>query len=158
MSGSSGGSIHSLVDCSCVHSRMLEALCQRVFGAFADSERLARWWGPAGFSSSFRQFEFRPGRRWLFSMQGPDGAHYVNESVLADIAEPSRIVIEHLRECHHFVLEITLEAHGDQTRVGRRQIFDTVEHRNQVAEFVMVANERVLDRLAAEVGDRASRE
>jgi uncharacterized protein YndB with AHSA1/START domain len=137
---------------------MLDAPCQRVFGAFADPERLARWWGPAGFSSSFQQFEFRPGRRWLLSMHGPDGAIYMNESVFAGIAEPSRIVIERLRECHHFVLETTLEAHGDQTRVGWRKIFDTVEHRDQVAEFVMVANERVLDRLAAEVGDRASRE
>jgi uncharacterized protein YndB with AHSA1/START domain len=135
---------------------MIDAPCQRVFGAFADPERLARWWGPAGFSSSFQQFEFWPGGRWLYTMHGPDGANYANESVFADITEPSCVVIEHLREFHHFVLEITLEAHGDQTRVGWRQIFDTVEHRNQVAEFVMVANEQNLDRLAAEVGDRPS--
>ena len=138
---------------SCVHSRLIDTPRERVFRAMADPQQLSRWWGPAGFSSSFELFEFCPGGRWCFVMHGPDGTNYRNESVFAEIIEPSRIVIEHLREWHHFFLEITLEARGHRTLVGWRQIFDTVEHRNQVAEFVMIANEQNLDRLAAVVGD-----
>jgi hypothetical protein len=40
---------------------------------------------------------------------------------------------------------------GQQTRVDWRQVFDTAEERERIAEFVIPANEQNLDRLTAEV-------
>ena len=34
-----------------------------VFAAF-EEERLARWWGPDGFTNTFHEFSFTPGGRW----------------------------------------------------------------------------------------------
>jgi uncharacterized protein YndB with AHSA1/START domain len=134
-----------------VHSRLIDAPQARVFRAFAEPTHLARWWGPAGFSSTFEVFEFRPGGTWRFVMHGPDGTDYPNESAIREIVTPERVVVEHLSDTHHFFLTITFAAQGDQTLVGWRQVFDTAEHKERVAKIVLEANEQNLDRLAAEV-------
>src|SRR5688572_15356900 len=115
----------STADREFVHSRLIDAPRERVFQAFAQPERLARWWGPDGFTSTFETFELRPGGRWRFVMHGPDGTDYRNESIFADVVAPERVVIEHLAEVHHFFLTITFTAQGDKTLVGWRQVFDT---------------------------------
>jgi uncharacterized protein YndB with AHSA1/START domain len=134
-----------------VHSRVIDAPPVQVFRAIAEPERLARWFGPDGFTSTFELFEFRPGGTWRFMFHGPDGTDYPNESVFREIVAPERVVIEHLSEGHHFFLTITLAPEGRKTRVGWRQEFDTAEHRDRIAEFVLPANEQNLDRLTAEV-------
>jgi hypothetical protein len=48
-------------------------------------------------------------------------------------------------------MTITLDAGGNQTLVGWRQVFDTAAHRERIARFVLDANEQNLDRLAGEV-------
>jgi uncharacterized protein YndB with AHSA1/START domain len=133
------------------HERVIDAPPEQVFEAFADPARLARWWGPDGFSSTFETFEFRPGGQWRFVMHGPDGADHPNESVFREIAAPGRIVFEHLGGVHHFWMTITFDTEGERTRVGWRQVFDTAEHRDEIACYVAPANEQNLDRLAAEV-------
>ena len=134
-----------------LHSRHIDAPPEQVFRAFADPARLARWWGPEGFSSTFTTFEFRPNGRWIFVMHGPDGTDYPNENVLREIAPAERVVLEHLGGVHHFVLTITFASRGGGTEVGWRQVFDTAEHRDHIAPVVPKANEQNLDRLAAEV-------
>jgi uncharacterized protein YndB with AHSA1/START domain len=134
-----------------VHSRHIEAPQKEVFRAFSQPERLARWWGPDGFSSTFETFDLRQGGAWRFVMHGPDGTDYPNESVFRALEPPSRVVIEHLSDEHHFFLTITFEARGSQTLVGWRQLFDSAEHKEKVAAVVRQANEQNLDRLQAEV-------
>ncbi|HSV61344.1 MAG TPA: SRPBCC family protein [Variovorax sp.] len=134
-----------------IHTRLIDAPPTQVFRAFSEPERLARWWGPKGFSSTFQTCEFRPGGAWRFVLHGPDGIDYPNENVFAQIDAPARLVIEHLSEHHHFLLTVTLDAQDSQTLLGWQQVFDTVEERERVAGFVLEANEQVLDRLQAEV-------
>ncbi len=141
----------STADREFVHSRLIDAPQERVFRAFADPVHLARWWGPNGFSSTFEVFEFRRDGRWRFTMHGPDGTNYPNESVFREIVAPERVVFEHLSEGHHFFMTITFEARGNQTLVGWRQVFDTAAHRDRIAAFVVEANEQNLNRLADEV-------
>ena len=139
------------LDRECRHTRFIEASPDRVFRAFEAPDRLARWWGPDGFSSTFDLFEFRPGGRWRFVMHGSDGTDYPNQSFFREVVPGERLVIEHLGGFHHFVLTITLEARDRGTHVGWRQVFDTAEHRDDVRPFVEPANEQNLDRLTAEV-------
>lgn len=124
-----------------------------MFKAIADPTHLTRWFGPAGFSSTFHEFDFRPGGLWRCDLHGPDGASYPNEYVFLDIEEPRRVMIDHpaLGGSHHFVLTITLAPQGGGTLVGWRQVFDTAQHRDEIAPFVQPANEQNLDRLQAEV-------
>jgi uncharacterized protein YndB with AHSA1/START domain len=134
-----------------VHSRLIDAPQEQVFRAFSQPERLARWWGPDGFSSTFDTFDLRSNGIWCFVMHGPDGTNYPNENIFREVEPPSRVVIEHMSEDHHFFLTISFEAKGSQTVVGWRQVFDSAEHREQVAVMVQQANEQNLNRLQAEV-------
>jgi uncharacterized protein YndB with AHSA1/START domain len=140
----------STADRESFHQRVIDAPRERVFAALADPVRIARWWGPNGFSSTIETFELRPGGRWKFVMHGPDGTDYPNENVFLEVA-PERVVVEHLAATHHFVLTITLDAEGERTRVGWRQVFDDAAHLEHVRPVVAPANEQNLDRLAAEV-------
>jgi uncharacterized protein YndB with AHSA1/START domain len=140
----------STADRAFVHARWIDAPRERVFKAFSDPAHLARWWGPNGFTSTFDEFDLRPGGAWRFVMHGPDGANYPNESVFVEVVEPERIVFEHMSQ-HHFQLTITFDARGAKTLVGWRQVFDTEAERQRVAKVVVEANEQNLDRLAAEV-------
>lgn len=130
--------------------RTIDAPRNRVFEAFSNPIHLARWWGPNGFSSTFKEFDLRKGGFWRFTMHGPDGKDYPNENVFLEVVLNERVVIEHLLG-HHFTLTITFEAVGNSTVVGWCQVFDTVEHYHQIADFVSQANEQNLDRLTIEV-------
>src|SRR6185503_15809689 len=125
----------STADREFLHSRRIDAPRERVFRAFSDPAHLTRWWGPKGFTSTFHEFDLRPGGSWRFLLHGPDGKDYPNESVFVEVVAPERIVFEHLSG-HHFVMTITFEAQGAQTVVGWRQVFDTVEERERIAPFV----------------------
>lgn len=133
-----------------IRSKLIEAGVSDVFAAMSDPARVARWWGPAGFTNTIHAFDFRTGGTWLLTMHGPDGKDYPNESRFGRIV-PNRVVeIEHLSG-HHFVLTLELRETGAGTRVSWQQTFDTAEHYGRLASFVAVANEQNLERLAAEV-------
>ena len=130
---------------------VLSASPSEVFAALADPARVARWWGPAGFSSTIERFEFEPGGRWSLTMHGPDGQDHPNESRFTRIVPHRLVEIEHVSG-HHFLLTIELTAVPGGTRVGWRQTFDSAAHYEPLAGFLATANEQNLDRLAAEVG------
>lgn len=83
-------------------------------------------------------------------MHGPDGKDYPNESRFTRLASGEIFEIEHLSG-HHFILSIELQPSSQGTHVQWRQTFDTVEHYEQIVEFVAGANEQNLRRLATEV-------
>ncbi|MDO8777510.1 MAG: SRPBCC family protein [Burkholderiaceae bacterium] len=130
--------------------RTLAATPSEVFAAMSDPHRVARWWGPAGFTNTIHAFEFKPGGRWLLTMHGPDGKDYPNESRFIRVVADHMVEIEHLNG-HHFFLTIELEPTDGGTEVKWVQTFDTAEHYQRIAEFVASANEQNLERLAAEV-------
>jgi uncharacterized protein YndB with AHSA1/START domain len=130
--------------------RRLDATPEDVFRAFAEPDRLARWWGPAGFRNHFDLFDFRPGGHWKHEMEGPDGKRYPNEAVFAAIDAPSRIAIRHV-SAPGFTLTVTLTPQGDGTDLDWRQTFDTVALRQQLEAVCIPANEQNLDRLQAEL-------
>lgn len=121
-----------------------------VFDAHRDPVRLARWWGPAGFSNTFDVFEFVPGGQWLFTMHGPDGKDYPNESVFRAIEENALLRIDHVCE-PRFVLEIALHPHGTGTRVEWNATFENKTFAATMKDFLLSANEQNLDRLGAEL-------
>lgn len=134
-----------------VSHRVIAAPPAAVFACLADPARLARWWGPAGFRNTFETFEFRPGGTWKFVMHGPDGTDWPNHSVFREIEAPSRVVLEHLGDVHHFMLTITLEDRGGATALGWRMLHDTVAERDDTARYAVRCNEEVFDRLEVEL-------
>lgn len=130
--------------------RLIAASPSEIFAAMSDASRIAKWWGPEGFTNTIHEFEFRPGGKWLLTMHGPDGTNYPNESTFVRVV-PGRIFeIEHLNG-HHFFLTIELTPRDGGTEVKWLQTFDTVAHYKRIADFVAAANEQNLDRLVLEV-------
>lgn len=133
-----------------IRSKLIAATPSETFSAISNPDRIARWWGPSGFSNTIHEFDFRPGGRWLLTMHGPDDKDYPNESRFLRIVPGQIFEIEHFSG-HHFVLTLELHAQGGATEVRWQQTFDTVEHYQRIAGFVAGANEQNLERLAAEV-------
>jgi uncharacterized protein YndB with AHSA1/START domain len=132
------------------NERCYEATPAQVFACLRDPARLARWWGPEGFSNTFDVFEFVPGGRWSFTMHGPDGKDYPNTSVFREIEPDTRVVIDH--DCEpRFALEIHLHPHGTGTRVAWLMEFQNKTFAQSMKDFLQSANEQNLDRLAQEL-------
>ncbi|MFN4352128.1 MAG: SRPBCC family protein [Hylemonella sp.] len=123
---------------------------EQLWAAFSEPQRLARWWGPAGFRNTFDVFEFRPGGAWRFTMHGPDGKDYPNRSVFHSVEAPARIVLEH-ENAPHFELQVTLSEEAGGTRLHWRMRFDDAITREALAGLVVPANEQNFDRLQAEL-------
>lgn len=131
-------------------SRAFLASPEAVFAAFASPERLARWWGPDGFSNTFDVFEFRNGGNWRFTMHGPDGANYLNESIFVAVEPTHCIVVRHVCQ-PYFTLSIKLEPTDSGTTVTWEQAFDSPEVAASIKHIVEPANEQNLNRWQAEV-------
>ena len=131
-------------------SRDIAAEPAAVFAAFQDASRLARWWGPAGFTNTFDVCEFQPGGQWKFTMHGPDGNSYPNESVFAEIEPHRKVVIDHV--CQPF-FRLTVELHptATGTQLTWAQAFADPAVAEAVRHIVEPSNGQNLDRLAVEV-------
>lgn len=131
-------------------SRVLDASLAEVFAAIGTPERLARWWGPAGFTNTFHECDFTPGGRWSFVMHGPDGANYPNENEFVTIEAPTKVVIRHVSD-PKFTLTISLSSSPEGTMVAWAQAFEDDEVARRVEAIVVPCNEQNLDRLTEEV-------
>ncbi len=78
-----------------VISRLISAPRELVFEAFTEVRHLSRWWGPDGFTTTTRSFDFREGGVWDFVMHGPDGTDYQEWITWTEIVRPERIVMLH---------------------------------------------------------------
>jgi uncharacterized protein YndB with AHSA1/START domain len=131
-------------------SREIPATPDAIYAAISTPDRLARWWGPAGFTNTFSVCEFRVGGRWSFVMHGPDGANYPNENCFTEIEAPRKVVIQHRSE-PKFFLTLGLAASAGGTVVTWTQVVENSEFAERVRPIVVPANEQNLDRLTAEV-------
>ncbi|MBV6495745.1 MAG: hypothetical protein DYH05_06980 [Acidobacteria bacterium ACB1] len=131
-------------------TREIAASVEDVFAAFIDSERLARWWGPAGFTNSFHTFDFESGGRWVYTMHGPDGKDYENESVFREVVPGQKIVIDHV-SLPKYELIISFAEHDGKTTVSWEQTFENETFATKMNDFLATANEQNLDKLTAEL-------
>lgn len=120
-----------------VISRVIDAPPALVFEAFTAVRHLSSWWGPAGFTTTTRSFEFRVGGEWVFVMHGPDGTDYPEWITWTAIRPSERIEMlhgEHRDDPDAFESHLTFAPEGGQTRIEMRTIFPTSELRDRAIE------------------------
>ncbi len=132
-----------------VNTRWFAAAPEACFRAFSDPVQLAQWWGPAGFTNTVPEFDFRLGGRWRIVMRGPAGAEYPNESQFLEITPNKFIAVVHLGPMHRYWLRMSYASEHAGTRLTWRMRFATAAEHAKVQEFVHGANEQNFDRLAA---------
>ncbi len=131
------GSTSATSDREIVVTRIIEGPRPLVFEAYTDPQHLAQWWGPHGFTTTTRAFEFRPGGVWDFVMHGPDGTDYPNWIVWREITPPERLVFLHgvgPDDPRAFTSTVTMVERGDTTEVTMRAVLTTKAHRDEVVE------------------------
>ena len=72
--------------------RVFDAPRSLVFKAWTESEHMARWWGPRGFTSTVLKNDPRPGGSYRIHMLGPDGDHW-SQGVYREFVPPERLVM-----------------------------------------------------------------
>src|SRR6187431_2297784 len=118
-----------------VNSRLFAAPRARVFEAFTDPKQVVKWWGPTGFTNTIQKFDLRAGGDWHLTMIAPDGAEYPNESMFVEVTRPERIVWEHLRPVHRFLMTMLYEEEDDGTRLTWRMRLERDEGEKMCAFF-----------------------
>jgi len=120
-----------------VITRLISAPRELVFEAFTEVRHLSQWWGPDGFATTTRTFEFRVGGEWVFVMHGPDGTDYAEWIAWTEITQPERIALVHGEfrdDPNAFESVITFTPDGAATRIEMRTVFPTKALRDEVVE------------------------
>lgn len=151
---SNGESTDATADREVVVARTISAQREVVFEAFTQVRHLSQWWGPAGFTTTTRSYEFRVGGVWDFVMHGPDGTDYQEWITWTEIVPPERIRLLHGEsrdDPNAFESILTFEDAGADTRVVMRAVFPTRELRDQAVEeyHAIEGGEQTLGNLAA---------
>ena len=73
-------------------SRELAAPRELVWTCFTDPEHLKHWWGPKGFAVVASKMDLRPGGKYHYGLQTPQGQEMWGRFVFREIAAPARIV------------------------------------------------------------------
>src|SRR6195952_2442714 len=144
------------VDREIVITRMISAPRELVFEAFTEVRHLSRWWGPEGFTTTTRTFEFRVGGEWDFVMHGPDGTDYQEWISWTEIDPPERIALRHGEsrgDPNAFESVLTFAADAAVTRIEMYTVFPTKELRDEAVEkyHAIEGGRQTLDNLAADV-------
>ena len=75
-----------------VITRVFDAPRKLVWKALTESDRLARWWGPTGFTMLVRTLDLRPGGVFHYAMRSPDGHIMWGRFLYRNIEAPTRLV------------------------------------------------------------------
>ncbi|UWE08719.1 SRPBCC family protein [Actinacidiphila bryophytorum] len=157
-----GARAEAVADREIVVSRGIDAPRDLVFEAFTEVRHLARWWGPAGFTTTTRSFDFREGGVWDFVLHGPDGTDYQEWITWTEIVPPERIALVHGESrddpnAFESLLTFTPEGAGDGagTRIVMRTVFPSRELRDEAVEkyHAVEGGQQTLDNLAAYVAE-----
>ena len=141
-----------------VISRVISAPRELVFEAFTEVRHLSRWWGPEGFTTTTRAFEFRVGGEWDFVMHGPDGTDYQEWITWTELTPPERIALLHGEsrgDPNAFESVLTFASDGAATRLEMRTVFPSAQLRDEAVEkyHAIEAGRQTLGHLADYVAE-----
>src|SRR6185295_19580223 len=104
-----------------VIERVFDAPRALVFKAWTEPERMVRWFGPLGFTTTVLKADFQPGGGYRFHMRSPEGTDHWLQGVYREIVEPERLVCTWAWEDaegktgHETLVTVTFAEHGAKT-------------------------------------------
>jgi uncharacterized protein YndB with AHSA1/START domain len=120
-----------------VLTRIIDAPRELVFKAWTDPDKVARWWGPKGFTTVDHDMDIRPGGAYRFTMRSPEGTDHRKRGVFREIVAPERIEFTFAwaepdgRLGHETLITVTFEAVDTKTKLTLHQrVFESVEWRD----------------------------
>ena len=137
-------------------TRVFDAPRELVWKAWTEPERLARWWGPRGWTMppSRITMDVRPGGAFrVTSVSEEDGAEMSTAAVYREVVEPERLVVaEAAEDAWHSgavtVVTFTDLGDGRTERVFRATVRTTGEMRDAAEAGLSSAFDRLAEQLA----------
>ena len=115
-------------------TRILNAPIDLVWQAWTEPDRIAKWWGPVGFTNTIQRMDVRPGGDWEFIMHGPDGTNYPNLNSYVEVIHHRKIVMEH--KSPKFLTTVIFTPQGQETMLSWCVAFEDVETRDKIVKAV----------------------
>lgn len=143
--------IKTTPDCEIVSTRIFNFSRELVFRAWSEPEHLKNWWGPAGFTNTFNEFDFRVGGKWSFIMHGPEKGNYPNECEFIKIEKPSIIAWKRYSKPHFQVVATFEEISDAKTNLVFKMLFNSADECGKLKPFVVDKNEENFDKLELEL-------
>jgi len=120
-----------------VITRILDAPRDVVFRAWTEPDRVARWWGPQGFVTTYCDMDIRPGGAFRVCMRSPEGAEHWKQGIYREIVAPERLAFTFAWEDaegkpgHQTLVTVTLADRGGRTELTLHQaVFEAVAARD----------------------------
>jgi uncharacterized protein YndB with AHSA1/START domain len=142
--------LESSPDREIVNKRIINASRETVYNAWTNPEHLINWWGPKGYTNTFKEFDLRPNGKWSFIMHGPDGENYNNECIFLKITPPELIIWNHVSNPKFQIVASIRELTGT-TEVIFKMVFRTAEECDKMKLYMYGKNEENLDKLETEI-------
>jgi uncharacterized protein YndB with AHSA1/START domain len=130
-----------------VSTRVFAYPRETVFKAWTDPKVLQQWWGPAGFTNTFHEFDPVPGGKWKLTMHGPEKGNYENESVFVRVDAPTLLVWDRISQPHFRVVTSFEEVPNNKTALTFRMQFRNKETCDKIRPFAPEKNEENFDKL-----------
>jgi uncharacterized protein YndB with AHSA1/START domain len=97
-----------------------------VFAAFSDPSKLAKWWGPEGFTTPSLEFPTRVGESYRIEMQPPEGDAFYLTGQFREVDPPARLAYtfeweEPEDDDVQTLVELSFRDLGQSTEIALRQ-------------------------------------
>jgi len=155
-----------------IFERVFPASRERVWAAWTNAEQIAKWWGPRGWTTAVKEFDFKPGGHLLYSMtcNDPDQGDFYGQthwakSVYEVIDEANSFEYQDYftdengtanEEMPTMTIHMEFTETPDGTKVSSKTIFPTQEAYEQtVAMGVVEGVGQTWDRLEELLGKEA---
>ena len=139
-----------------ITSRAIAAPRELVWKMLTTPEHMKHFWGPDGFTNTFKSYDLRVGGEARFTMHGPDGTDYPNRFIFKKIEPPHLLSYDHDNGGegpiqHKFLGEVELLDEAGKTRIELRMTDESIAARDAVVKYAVEGGKQNLDRFAAYV-------
>lgn len=131
-----------------IMDRIFDAPLEAVWDAWANPEKLAKWWGPRGWETTIKTFDFQPGGTWHYAMKCVDenqgewfGQESWGKAVFENMDEPNFFTYKDYfsdadgninTDLPEMVITVSFIETDGKTHVTSRGVFENAEAYDQV--------------------------
>lgn len=142
-------------------TRVYDAPVKAVWDAWTDPEKVAKWWGPRGFTLTTHSKDLRPGGSWNYTMHGPDGVDWPNSTKYYEVEPMKRLVYDHGandKQPAMFRVTVLFSESKGKTKMEMTMTLPTPEAADETKKFIKKAGgDATWDRLAEFLADNEGR-
>lgn len=133
-------------------TRIYDAPLKLVWEAWTDTNQVAKWWGPRGFTLTTHSKDLKVGGHWSYTMHGPDGVDYPNKTQYLEVEKYSKLVYDHGGHDDRpplFRVSVLFTDLKGKTKMEMSMILATPEAAEEIKKHIKKANgNSTWDRLA----------